>query len=58
MGEDTLNQWEKTPQMMVVRGNELLNRDRSQGLSGIGTFLGNYLDQSARLKLIRPASDE
>ena len=40
--------------MMVVRGNELLNRDRCQGLSVIGSFLGNYIDQSARLELTRP----
>ena len=53
-----LNQLEKTPQMMVVRGNELLNRDRCQGLSGIGTLLGNYLDQSARLKLTRPRTNK
>ena len=53
-----LNQWEKTLQMMVVRGNELLDRDRCQGLSGIGTLLGNYLDQSARLKLTRPRTNK
>ena len=53
-----LNQWEKTPQMMVVRGNELLNRDRCQWLSCVGTLLGNYLDQSARLKLTRPRTNK